>query len=158
MLNKEFLTSTGLSYNPYAQLHFAAKMRKLSTNHWIWEYSRDLENVVGMRVPWWIRDDNYLAKVEISNETLTIISNASWALVKENHQLHFQFYNHFCDPAGSISTFRNDLYVLEYSTSRREDMFKFLNDNPILGIDFSGSYTNVNNLENNWKPKNWIEL
>lgn len=59
MLNKEFLLPTKRVPSLYDEYHFAVQMRAETTEHYVWDYNKDINRVVGGRIPWWVNPNNF---------------------------------------------------------------------------------------------------
>ena len=159
MLNKEFLLPPKKVPSLYDNFHFVARMRVETTEHFVWDYSGDIKNVVGGRIPWWGNPNNFLKKVDLWSWTFIYQSNAPADVVAKNAGLSIQGYSPSGDNYGTVTTFDSiPLINLEGNNGVNVRFIEYLQKYILLCIKFTGTYTDKQGQEKSYEPTGYLYL
>lgn len=159
MLNKELLLTTNSTSSLYDEFHFVARMRVETTEHYVWEYSKDIKNVVGGRIPWWVNPNNFLKKIDLWSFTFIYQSNAPADVVAKNNNFSIEGYAPSGFNYGTVTTYKvTPLINLEDSNSLNVRFINYLQKYIILCIKFSGTYTDRQGQEKSYAPTDYLYL
>ena len=159
MLNKEFLLPTKRVPSPYDEYHFVAKMRAETTEHYVWDYSEDLNKVVGGRIPWWGNPNNFLKKIDLWSWSFTYQSNAPVDVVAQTDEFSIQGYTLSGYNYATVTMFMSiPLINLEDNNSLNARFIDYLSKYNILCIKFSGTYTDKQGQTKSYAPTDYLYL
>lgn len=159
MLNKELLLSTKGVSSPYDEYHFAVRMREETTRHYVWDYSKDINNVVGGRIPWWVNPNNFLKRIDLQSWTYIYQSNAPVDVVAQSDSLSIQGYALSGFNYSSVTLYASTpLINIEGNDSLNVRFIDYIQKYDILCIKFSGTYTDKQGQEKSYAPTDYLYL
>lgn len=159
MLNKELLLSTNRVPSVYDEYHFAVRMRAITTSHYVWDYSEDINNVVGGRIPWWVYPNNFLKKIDLDSWSFIYQSNAPANVVRKNNGLDINGYALSGYNYGTIRTVSlTPLININEENNVNVRFINYLKKYNILCIKFGGTYTDRQGQEESYAPTAYLYL
>lgn len=159
MLNKELLLSTNRALSVYDEYHFAVRMRAITTTHYVWDYSEDINNVVGGRIPWWVDPNNFLKKIDLDSLSFTYQSNAPARVVRKNNVLDINGYDLSGYNYGTIRTVSlTPLIDISEKNDVNVHFINYIKEYNILCIKFEGTYTDRQGQEESYAPTDYLYL